>query len=68
MNEAFAEKVVIFIIATIVVLFITKIVMHILEIRRESRYITSEIKRSYGKERRHWVLKKIKLWLSIFAP
>ena len=35
------------------------------EFFHELKYINREIKRSEGKERRHWVRKRRRLWLSL---
>lgn len=53
------------IIAAILVLLVAKWVLRIIEIRIELDYIRTEIKRTKGESRKHWVRQKRRLLLSV---
>ena len=46
-------------------LLLYSIALSILEFTRELRYLNSEISRTVGAERMHWIRQRRRLWLSL---
>lgn len=64
-NEPFIRILSMVFITVILILIISRFILHIIEIRAESAYLTSEIKRSFGVDRKKWIRRKWELWLSL---
>lgn len=52
-------------VAFILILLIVWLAMFINNFSRELRYIKNEIRRNDGEEKKHWLRRKRRLWLSL---
>ncbi len=55
----------IIVISIIVVLIAVDLILSLREFHRELIYLNCEIKRSHGAERRHYIKRRRRLWLSL---
>lgn len=65
-----SEKVFIYIMLCLIfifiILFIAALIIRIINFSQELKYINSEIRRTYGEEKKYWISQRKRLWLSLF--
>ena len=63
--DPFSRTVANIIIIIVVVFFAVCIYRRIANFLQELKYVNAEIKRTYGREQKHWISRRKKLWLSL---
>ncbi len=65
MNDNFLWLLIILFGAVFSVALLVKIAMWLNDFQKEMKYLNNEIRRTDGEERRYWISRKHRLWLSV---